>query len=49
MVTGSDAKPMLVEADKAARTWIGVPGEKVLATDGLLAVILAADGTHAER
>jgi outer membrane protein assembly factor BamB len=46
VVTGSDAKPMLVEADKAARTWTGVPGEKVLATDGLLAVILAADGTH---
>ncbi len=46
VVTGSDAKPMLVEADKAARTWTGVPGEKVLATDGLLAVILAADGTN---
>ena len=46
VVNGSDAKPMLVEADKAARTWAGVPGEKVLATDGLLAVILAADGTH---
>jgi hypothetical protein len=46
VVTGSDAKPVLLEADKAARTWTGVPGEKVLATDGLLAVILAADGTH---
>jgi outer membrane protein assembly factor BamB len=46
VVTGSDAKPMLVEADRAERTWTGVPGERVLATDGLLAVILAADGTH---
>ena len=45
VVNGSDAKPMLVEADRAARTWTGVPGEQVLATDGLLAVILAADGT----
>jgi hypothetical protein len=46
VVNGSDAKPMLVEVDQAVRTWTGVPGERVLATDGLLAVILAADGTH---
>jgi outer membrane protein assembly factor BamB len=43
VVNGSDARPMLVEADTAARTWTGVPGERVLATDGLLAVVLAAD------
>jgi len=43
VVTGTDAKPMLVEADNAARTWTGVPGERVLATDGRLVAIMAAD------
>ena len=43
VVTGPDARPMLVEADSAERTWVGVPGERVLATDGLLAVVSAAD------
>jgi hypothetical protein len=43
VVTGSDARPMLVEADQAARTWTGPPGAQVLATDGLLAVVLAPD------
>jgi hypothetical protein len=43
VVNGSDARPMLVEADRAVKTWTGVPGERVLATDGLLAVIVGAD------
>jgi hypothetical protein len=43
VVTGSDARPMLVEADQADRTWTGPPGAQVLATDGLLAVVLAPD------
>jgi hypothetical protein len=46
VVNGSDARPMLVEADTANKTWIGVPGERVLATDGLLAVVAAADRKH---
>jgi hypothetical protein len=48
VVNGSDARPMLVEADRAVKTWTGVPGAKVLATDGLLAVIVAADRQHLE-
>ena len=43
VVNGSDARPMLVEADTATRTWTGVPGERVLATDGLLAVVVGPD------
>jgi hypothetical protein len=46
VVNGGDARPMLVEADTAAKTWVGVPGEKVLATDGLLAVVATADRLH---
>jgi hypothetical protein len=46
VVTGSDARPMLVEADTATKAWTGAPGSKVLATDGLLAVVLAADRVH---
>jgi outer membrane protein assembly factor BamB len=46
VVNGSDGRPMLVEADTAAKTWTGVPGERVLATDGLLAVVAGADRKH---
>src|SRR5690606_31385832 len=43
VVNGTDAKPMLVDADLAERDWIGPPGARVLATDGRLAVILEPD------
>jgi hypothetical protein len=43
VVNGSDARPMLVDADKAERDWIGPPGARVLDTDGRLAVILEPD------
>jgi hypothetical protein len=43
VVNGSDARPLLVDADKAERDWIGPPGARVLATDGRLAVILEPD------
>jgi hypothetical protein len=43
VVTGSDARPLLVDADKAERDWTGPPGARVLATDGRLAVILEPD------
>jgi hypothetical protein len=43
VVNGSDARPMLVGAHAAERIWTGPPGSRVLATDGLLAVILEPD------
>lgn len=43
VVNGSDARPLLVDADKAERDWVGPPGARVLATDGRLAVILEPD------
>jgi len=43
VVTGTDARPILVEADHEARTWTGPPGSRVLSTDGLLAVTVAPD------
>lgn len=43
VVNGSDARPMLIGADAAERIWTGPPGARVLATDGLLAVILGPD------
>ncbi len=48
VVNGSDGRPMLVEADRAVKTWTGMPGAKVLATDGLLAVVVAADRQRVE-
>lgn len=38
-----DGKPMLIAAADGHAVWTGVPSERVLATDGLLAVVLAAD------
>jgi outer membrane protein assembly factor BamB len=43
VVNGSDARPMLVGADEAERIWTGPPGARVLATDGLLAVVVGPD------
>jgi hypothetical protein len=43
VVNGSDARPMLVNADLADRVWTGAPGARVLATDGLLAVVVGPD------
>lgn len=43
VVNGSDARPLLVDADKAERDWIGPPGARVLDTDGRIAVILEPD------
>jgi hypothetical protein len=43
VVNGSDARPMLVNADLADRIWTGAPGARVLATDGLLAVVVGPD------
>jgi hypothetical protein len=43
VVNGTDARPMLVAADDAARIWTGAPGAKLLASDGELAVVLAPD------
>jgi outer membrane protein assembly factor BamB len=38
-----DNHPALLSVANGRPTWVGVPGERVLATDGLLAVIEAAD------
>jgi hypothetical protein len=43
VVNGTDARPMLVTADDAARIWTGAPGAKLLASDGELAVVVAPD------
>ncbi len=43
VVNGSDARPMLVGADRAERIWTGPPGARVLATDGRLAVVVGPD------
>ncbi|HLT10639.1 MAG TPA: hypothetical protein VK028_07520, partial [Micromonosporaceae bacterium] len=43
VVTGADNRPRLVRAAQAEETWVGVPGEQVLATDGELALVAGAD------
>jgi hypothetical protein len=39
----ADNRPMIVEADTAAQKWVGVPGERVLATGYGIAVVEGAD------
>jgi len=38
-----DSRPVLIFAEDGTERWVGVAGERVLATDGLLAVIEGAD------